>query len=631
MSVKKIISLILVSALVLSSCWKEEETNVAVEKIPFNVEYVSSSDLSKEVKVEKVWRISGAQDITVNSQTFWKVAVINFVEWESVKKGQVVASLTDTVWNLWIRVAQAKTSLERAKLSYENTKISMDKSISDATIALEQAWNKLELVKATNSNNINLAEWQKSSSDIDNNASQASIDLAKTKDSLDKLEVDLSNTHQSNKDNVNAIINSTKVEIITFSTLYSDVIEELDIILWVTDKNKYLNNDYEDYLWAKVSSTLSDAKIEFNRVYAKKEEYFSLIDSGVSESNVKEVMEGIQNGYSDLISLLGSVDIMFKNSVEIDWELATPIAAVKWYQTSTQSKNAAFIAFKNSSDSFLNTYKITEKSLALNLELQKKQYESMRLAYAKADNDTKISYNQTVSSSQDALLDAEINLKNAKIALQNIKDRKEVALKQEQNAIDSAELSLTEAQKEYNKLFIKAPISGRLSSIFVDVWQEVSSSSQIFKVVSDSEQEIEISLPEAELSFVSAGKTVSVEVNGKNINWKIVSVSNVADANLNYKATISLDETVNFIGWSVKVSISSESTNLLLPISYVNTLSDNKGYIYVLENDLPVKKDVELWRVWGSSIEILTDLADSRVVTTDMTNFDENKFKIVIK
>lgn len=634
---KKIISIVAVSSLLLASCWgaKTEDISKKTEKIPYNVSFITWEQLWNDFTIEKIGRISGAQEIVVNSQTFWKVDSVKFTEWDQVKAGQVIATLKDTVWNLGIRVEQATNSLKRAELSYENTKASMEKAVSDSKLALDQAYNKLELIKATNKNNLDLAESRLKSVDLDSQDSQASIDLMKMAENIEKMELDLDNQKQSNRDQIDSIISNARIEYITFRTTYSDVMEDLDLILGVTDNNKHLNNDIEDYLGARKDSTYVDAKVEFAEVKDKEDEYLFLDPSSIDNvESAKEVFTKVEKGYSDLIELLRLNDIMFKNSVETEWALASYIASVKAYEASVQGKYAKFITFKNSSNSFLNTYLTSEKSLILNIELQKKQYESMKLSYEKTDTDTEISYNQTISSNKDNLLSAEIAVENAKVAYENAKKSKDIALSQELNSISTAKLSLAESQKEYAKLFIKAPISGVVSNVYVDEGQEVSSSSKIFKVVSSGKQEIEISLPETELEFTKVWTEVNVLVNSKEIKGKIESISSVADDNLNYKATVSLSENVTFIGWTVKVVIPVKSEKLLLPISLVNTLDSNRGYIYVLtdESEIPSKKEVTLGKVWGDKIEILSEVLDTeKVVTTDMSNFDENKFKIVIK
>lgn len=632
---KKVLPILLITSLVLlSSCSDDKVEEIVVEKTPYTVETTTVENLPTFVNIEKTGRISWTQEISVSSNASWKVELINFSEGQKVTKWQTVVSLSDSVSNLWIKVSQAKNTLSNSNLAYENTKSNNNKSLEDAKLTLEKAKNKVELTKSTNANNIALSKANMESSDLSNPASNASITLAKAEENLKKLKVDYNKTIQDNVDTLNSMISNTNVQYNDFKILFSDSLNDYDEILWITSGKRNLNDSYEDYLWALRTSTLVDAKTLFIKVNEEKDKYLKILPVGqnITEDNIKEVLNKIEEGYSVLNNLIEVNDVMFKNSVNTDTDLAWVIATSKWHETNSQSKTAAFISFKNNSTSFLNTYKTTEQSLLLNLQLQEKELETSKLVSAKNDSDSKINYNQVVSSSSDNLKDAEITVKNAEISLTNIINSNDISLKQALNQIETSKNNLLESQKEYNKLFITSPINWIISDIFVDKGEEVGNSTAIFKVVSDSNREIEISVPESELSFISVGKEVDISTNGKNVKWKIISVSNVADKNLNYKVIISLDDNLSFIWGTVNVSIKSESTNILIPLKYVTTLTNNKWYIYTLKDWLPTKYNVNLWKVWSDKITILDEIPkDTLIITTDMENYDANKFNIVIK
>ena len=638
MNYKKLLSLGIMPVFVLASCsWWEDVENMwkdekIVEKTPYNIEILSQDNLSKELTIEKVWRIAWAEEIVVNSKTSWKVESIFYKEGQKVSKGQTIVTLSDSILNLWLRVSKARNALDRANISYENTEISTNKAIKDAQLALEQAEIKYNTIAATNKNNLELAKSSMASSDLDDPSSQASIDLRKAEENIKKLELEYKNLLQQNKDQVSTMLSNTELEFISFSTTLKNLVEDSDKLLSVSTENESSNYNIRNYLWAKDEQTYRDARESLGSIINKKQQYLDLLNSWVSENNILDILSSMKQWYSEMITLTDRIDEMFNQSINTDTVLAQNIAINDWYRTSVQSQNAKLVSFLNSSKSFLNTYKTNEESMSLNIDLQKKQLESLRLSYSKNDNDSSISYNQTITNAEDNLENASIAVKNAKTALQNAKDRKNVLLKQETNAIESAKLSLSEANQEYAKLFIKAPISWTISDIYIDKWQEVSSASQVFKIINVEEQEIEVSLPESELSFVEVGKDVVVKMQDREITWEISTISNVADSNLNYKVNISLDETATNLWASVKVLIDSASENYLLPISIVNTLSSNRGFIYILDEEkTPIKKEVDLWKVWWDRIEVLTDISDFEIVTTDMSNFDENKFKIVIK
>jgi uncharacterized protein YueI len=196
-----------------------------------------------------------------------------------------------------------------------------------------------------------------------------------------------------------------------------------------------------------------------------------------------------------------------------------------------------------------------------------------------------------------------------------------------------AEISLKEAQRNYNNLFIKSPISWTISEINVDLWQELSSGTPAFKVVSNAKQEVEISLSIGELDHVKLWDKVDIVYQNQTITWTVKSVSKVADANLNYKVVITVDTPVSIIWESVEVIIKFEANNHLLPINIVTTTDWNTWFIYIInsENSLE-KKTVEFAQIWGNTLELSSELSEeTKIILTEMKNYDENKHNLVVK
>jgi multidrug resistance efflux pump len=109
---------------------------------------------------------------------------------------------------------------------------------------------------------------------------------------------------------------------------------------------------------------------------------------------------------------------------------------------------------------------------------------------------------------------------------------------------DQAQVAYQDAMTQYNKLSVKAPIAGTIGSIMVDVGQEVANGTPLFTISSTSNQQIEVYLSQDELSYVYLGISVLIRDQQKILSGRIASISSVADANLNYKAIVSLDRPV---------------------------------------------------------------------------------------
>jgi hypothetical protein len=88
--------------------------------------------------------------------------------------------------------------------------------------------------------------------------------------------------------------------------------------------------------------------------------------------------------------------------------------------------------------------------------------------------------------------------------------------------------------------------------------------------------------------------------------------------------------------WSfVRVFIPSISKNTLLPLNIVTVLWDT-WYINILDetnSDFKISKfDIKFWKIFGEYIEILSDIPDDlKIITSDISRYDNNRFEIKIK
>ena len=150
------------------------------------------------------------------------------------------------------------------------------------------------------------------------------------------------------------------------------------------------------------------------------------------------------------------------------------------------------------------------------------------------------------------------------------------------------------------------------------------------------------SIPEVEISFsaeerelgISEGKDVFIELWDESISGVIYSLSDVADDNLNYKATIVFKTDVNIIWNLVSVKVPVITEKKLFPINIITTLWDDIGTVKTLSGSNFNDVRVRLGEVFGEYTEIVScgqNCEDLNIVMSDVSNFDENKFVIVEK
>jgi acetyl/propionyl-CoA carboxylase alpha subunit len=193
-----------------------------------------------------------------------------------------------------------------------------------------------------------------------------------------------------------------------------------------------------------------------------------------TDAEFKETMSAMDEGYNELLDLMTAMDNMMKQSSNNAGEVTVPTQTVTSYVNSSQQNYNGFVSFKNNVITFLNTYKANEKSQKLALDIQEQNLAITKLNLEKADSDTQLGYDQTVANSKDTLKSIEVSLETSRTNYENAKKNKEITIKQQQAAIVDAQIALKEAQRNYNNLFIKSPITGTISDISVDLGQELN-------------------------------------------------------------------------------------------------------------------------------------------------------------
>lgn len=146
---KKIVSLLLILAFFASCSQKTEEMvwKNATTKPDFMLELQSFDSFWKNAEIKKVWKVDGSQDLKILSQALWKISKIHVKEWQKVLAWQTLISLTDSIANYWINLERALNSLDRSKINYDSTQLTLDKQVFDSEIALEKLNSSYEALK----------------------------------------------------------------------------------------------------------------------------------------------------------------------------------------------------------------------------------------------------------------------------------------------------------------------------------------------------------------------------------------------------------------------------------------------------------------------------------------------------
>lgn len=140
-------------------------------------------------------------------------------------------------------------------------------------------------------------------------------------------------------------------------------------------------------------------------------------------------------------------------------------------------------------------------------------------------------------------------------------------------SLTDAQLSLDQAQKEFSKLSIVAPIDATVTSVSVSVGQEVSIGAPMIEIASRN-PEIVFDLDPLSVSLLKIGSIQPVLYNGQTYSGTVVGISQVANDSLLYTARITLPESPKYLGEVATIKLSLKSDSAMFPTEIVKVISE---------------------------------------------------------
>ncbi len=645
-TMKRIFSFIFLS-IFLVSCGVDE-TLTEDEKQEFFISTKLGRDLSWNILLEKSGKVTSSQDIQLTSQASWRVSSVLVKAGDTVQAGQTLVTLDDTIWSYALNLQRAANGVERARINYDSTQLQLEKQIFDGENSLAKLTRNLETLKKDTDQSIKQAEDSLQNSQYGNLDSRSALQIEQLDNNIKKTELDFENKKIADFETIEWFKTNLKKDANNLIITLDDIIQFSDEILGVTDINKYKNEDIQTFLWVKDLSQKTQTEsdlvnlIAFRKGTAFQDMEKRITEENLTEAQIIEAIDFINSGYEQTKSLLNNLEKTLNNSLESvgvlgPIEISAFVGQVNGYQASLQWGYAGFLSFWNQTKSFLRTYKNTQLSFEQSLSLQKKDREIQLKSLASGELSANVWYEKTLLGASNSIKDLESQISLSQNTLENTRKSYDITLKSLQNAIREWEIGYAGAEKEYSKLIIRSPINGTVSQVFVDKGQEISPSIKIADIISDKTPEIQIAFSGKEKELVKEGLEVSVDVADKKVTGKIYAISEVADANLNYIATVVFESGTNIIGSIVNVQIPVVTERKLIPLNILKTQGKWKANITLLTGTGFVEQSIELGEVFGDFIELLNckwsfiGCDNEKIVLTDISNYDPLKFSIVEK
>jgi len=631
---KKYISILLLGA-ILTSCGAPEVSTTETAKIPFAVKVKNYGEFPNEYTVQKTGRLVGSSSISMAAQGVGRVDAVLVKEGMEVKKGQVLVRLKDTTANYDLRLSQATNSLTNNRNSAESTRVSLDKAIQDGKLAVERAQIDYDTAVDNAKNNLDKAIRDADKTNLDQSASDANITLAQLQASLEKAKLDYQNLIVANKQTLLNYNTSFQNSLSDIKKFYTKVLFEGDRLYGITPKFQFENNDIRPFLGGGRTayfSTLEFAYFDLQKAGAQLE---ARPDTPVDEANLILQLDEIAQNYKMAKTYLdiagkyledSTVSTIFPQS-----KLDALIATNNGYKTEIAGIEASWTSFRNGASTFLANYKNNESSAASGLVVQEKNIEVQKRQLAGSQFDNSLTLEKTKTAGTQSVNNAKLTLETAKSNLENAIKTRTLTLEKLEISERDASLTVSQAEREYEKLIIRAPIDGSITRVPASVGADVSVGTPMVELANRN-PEIIFDVEANIAKLLEVGATQKVSYQGKEYDGIVVGVSAVATDTLLYSARIKVQEPIEQLGQVATISLQIPSDHRVLPTDLIKILSERRGEIQTVKDGQLTHVEVDLGNIVGSNVEILTDVPkDTVVVTNNVSNFDGKKSVIQIE
>lgn len=322
---KKILLIIFILSLVLSSCNKEE----IIEKKFYKTYTVNTWSLSSKdsIVVTLEWKNTSF----LSFKTPWRISEIYVKKWDKVKAWDILAKLWNEESNItyrwldnilvnmssigvdissiWTDTNKMKSAIE--KLYDERLKLLQD-NYEKAKIATQMKEKDLNLAIKTNIDSSTMFSWSLIS--VEQKIKQASIALKMATNNLENSTKLLEQEKLNIRKNALNALNNTYI-------IARNSLDYIDSILGVTNLYKNQNDGYEIYLGAKKTGSKINADNifrDFNVKYLETQKYYQdniISKTEISEETIKIALEKAIATTDILNNLLHATKDVLDNSI----------------------------------------------------------------------------------------------------------------------------------------------------------------------------------------------------------------------------------------------------------------------------------------------------------------------------
>lgn len=575
--IKWLILILIVSGIILFFVFKNKN-NIKTE-----FSYITKV-LEKETfedYVEVSGKVVSNYSNIIKAEVSEKALSINVKEGDYVEKNQNLLLLDPSSYN--DNILNAKNSLEIANLNLESLKEPANElTILKSEQSIEQAKQNLEELKLKLDR-----KYDSSLNTLDNVYSSFSDLLLKSRNIL--YLSDLYITYSENDDEY--LENNSDIWNVEIPDYWSNLL--------ITSTNFYETKDKEDLEKYIRTATLYYKKAK--AIYNENVNDYYEINVNSSDLEIENLIEKTKKISDSIYDLLRAENILY------DF----------WIDYNKEHLRTIFYSLTN----YNNILKQITPSInahVLNIN---------NLLYSENGSG--------ILNLKQSILNAKANLKIQEESLLELKKEPDYKdLRSREISVTQARNNLNTLYKNLDKYYIKAPNSGIVASLNVDVGDSVNMNTQILTINSDKKT-IEALVNETYISKIKEGQEVEIKFDifvNTSFSGEVISVSRLPEAGYAdltyYKVVVSINNGENLEKYNeirdgmnsdIKIIISKKD-NLLLVSSFALKEDSDGFYVEVLKNNLPEKKYVKIGDYNDFNYEILSGIEVGDEIITRTIN-----------
>jgi len=321
----------------------------------------------------------------------------------------------------------------------------------------------------------------------------------------------------------------------------------------------------------------------------------------------------VNNSIDELVSLLNQADLALDQADDMLSSTYNLLSVADPVSSLTQTEIDAHKITVNADQSNISSAISAVQTAKSNLQIKSVEYDN---SVQEAELDAE--------KAQSALVVAQAELNSVLAGPRSF----EISLQQAR--VDIARAKLQSALADLNEYCLFAPIDGIITSVDYKIGEYVSSVNSAVSILSKSNLEIEVDVPESDIAKVKVGDIAEITLDAfgeeKFFNSHI-SFINPAETIINdvvyYKVKLTFDEKDEGIksGMTANVLITTASKDNVLYIPARAVIENDIRYVRVFKNDEIVEEEVATGlRGDNGLIEVLSGLEEGQEIITYIKN-----------